>query len=394
MLKWSRVQEDHPSAGRGQRLSALCHTAKSQAQRTPKAQDAQFVCNRLGLATICAVLLCCLLLTGAALAESTTLTFSFAGDVTLGCDEDWWDDDRAFPNVAEPQGYDYPFAKVQHLFAADDLTIVNLEGVLQDGSEGMASGRKYNFRGPARYTGFLTHGSIEAVTLGNNHMGDFGRTGLASTKAALDAAGVGWMHNDTPFIFEKNGIRVAFLGYLQDAFYDRMERLPEIVRQLKDEEGCAAVVMNLHIGVEYETEHHRTQRVSAAEAIAAGVDLVIMHHPHVVQGVAQFHNRYVVYSLGNFCFGGNRFIRAEQYPSLVAVVTMTFEDGVYAGQQMTLHPMHCTGAPGNNYQPVPVSDGEAQQVMAQIAADTDFDLPPYQEGQGVQLPYLPAEEIQ
>ena len=341
---------------------------------------------------LCLLLFLLLLLTGAAHAETTTLTFSFAGDVTLGCDEDGWKDERAFPNVAEPQGYAYPFARVQHLFAADDLTIVNLEGVLQDGSEGMAGGRKYNFRGPAHYTGFLTHGSVEAVTLGNNHAMDFGSTGLASTQAALDAAGIGWMHNDKPLIFEKDGIKVAFLGYLQDAYYDRMPQLEEIIRQLKEEEGCDAVVLNLHIGVEYAPKHHRTQMVSAREGIASGADLVIMHHPHVVQGISQFQNRYVVYSLGNFCFGGNRSIIAAQRPSLVAVATLTFEDGRYAGQQLTLHPMHCTGVPGNNYQPCPVTGEDALEVLRLVDADTDLPLPPYEEGAGVALPYLAAEE--
>lgn len=341
---------------------------------------------------LCLLLSLFLLLTSAACAETITLTFTFAGDVTLGCDEDWWEDERAFPNVAEPQGYAYPFAEVQPLFAADDLTIVNLEGVLQDGSEGIAGGRKYNFRGPAHYTGFLTHGSVEAVTLGNNHAMDFGTTGLASTQAALDAAGIGWMHNDTPFIFEKGGIKVAFLGYLQDAYYDRMPQLEETIRQLKEEEGCAAVVLNLHIGVEYAPKHHRTQMISARQGIASGADLVIMHHPHVVQGITQFQNRYVVYSLGNFCFGGNRSIIAAQRPSLVAVATLTFEDGRYAGQQLTLHPMHCTGAPGNNYQPCPVTGEDALEVLRLVDADTDLPLPPYEEGTGVALPYLAAED--
>lgn len=365
MLKWNGVKRTLLPAGYGQQL--LCR----------------------GLACL---LLCCLLLASPAHAETTTLTFSFAGDVTLGCDEDWWDDDRAFPNVAEPQGYDYPFAKVQHLFAADDLTIVNLEGVLQDDTEGIAAARKYNFRGPTHYTGFLTHGSIEAVTLGNNHAMDFRQSGLASTQAALDAAGIGWMHNDTPFIFEKDGIKVAFLGYLQDAYHDRLPQMREIIRHLKEDEGCAAVVLNLHIGVEYAPEHHRTQRISALQGIESGADLVIMHHPHVIQGIDQFHNRYVVYSLGNFCFGGNRSIKPWHRPSLVAVATLTFEDGRYAGQQLTLHPMHCTGTAGNNYQPCPVTGEAALEVMELVDDDTDLPLPDYREGEGVVLPYLAAEE--
>lgn len=340
-------------------------------------------------AALLAVLLVWFTLSSAA--ETVTMTFSFAGDVTLGCDEDWWQDEKAFPNVAVPMGYEYPFSLVQPLFQADDLTIVNLEGVLRDDASGRTPGRKYNFRGLTEYTGFLTHGSIELCTLGNNHAGDFGPEGLESTKAALEAAGVGWMRDDDAFIYEKEGIRVAFLGYLQDAYYKRMDRFEEIIRELKEEKGCQAVVVNLHIGVEYAPEHHSTQEVSAREAIAAGADLVIMHHPHVVQGVAVFDNRYTVYSLGNFAFGGSRFIRAAQAPSLVAVAQLTFRDGAYAGQQLTLHPMHCSGILGNDYRPCPVTGESAEQVMALVAADTDFALPPFREGQGVVLPYLAAE---
>ncbi len=331
------------------------------------------------------------LLCSAACADTVTMTFSFTGDVTLGCDWTWWEDESAFPNVAVPKGYEYPFAKVQHLFTADDLTIVNLEGVLQNDDTDRRGQRRYNFRGLTDYTGFLTHGSVEAVTLGNNHAMDFGRTGLASTKAALDAAGIGWMRDDDVFFYEKDGIKVAFLGYLQDAFFKRMDDLDKIVRELKEEQGCAAVILNLHIGNEYSPTHVSTQRNSAAAAVRDGVDLVIMHHPHVLQGVDVMGSRTILYSLGNFCFGGDRLINAEELPTLVAVAQLTFEDGVYTGQQVTLHPMHCTGEPGNNYQPCPVTGAEAENVMTFVQADTDFDLPPYVEGQGVVLPYLPAE---
>lgn len=337
-----------------------------------------------------AALLLALCLPCTALAETVTMTFTFTGDVTLGCDWTWWEDETAFPNVAVPMGYDYPFARVQHLFTADDLTIVNLEGVLQDDDTDRRGGRKYNFRGLTSYTGFLTAGNVEVCTLGNNHAMDFGASGLRSTKAALDAAGIGWMRDDTVYFYEKDGVKVAFLGYLQDAFYNRMDHLDEIVRELKEEQGCAAVILNLHIGKEYSPEHVSTQSRSAKAAVADGVDLVIMHHPHVIQGVEVLNNRYVLYSLGNFCFGGDRYITADMLPSLVAVAQLTFEDGVYAGQQVTLHPMHASGVVGNNYQPTPVTGEDALRVMELVDADTKMELPAYVEGEGVVLPYLPA----
>lgn len=130
---------------------------------------------------VIALLLLCL---APALALGETITMTFVGVCTLGCDVDWLEDERAFPNVIAREGMDYPFANVRHLFEADDLTVVNLEGVLADTNEGIMGGRKYNFRGPTAYTQMLTGASVELAVLGNNHAFDFGKSGHESTKAA------------------------------------------------------------------------------------------------------------------------------------------------------------------------------------------------------------------
>ena len=329
-----------------------------------------------------------------ALGETQTLTFTFAGDCTLGCNYGWEDDWRAFPNVVEPEGYDYPFREVQSLFATDDLTVVNLEGVLKDDTSGRASGRKYNFYGKTDYTGILLAGSVEAVGLGNNHMHDYGEAGVESTKAALDAAGIGWALDDDAYIFEKNGIRVAFLSYLQDAFFARMDNMEEIVRELKEDKGCSAVVMLLHIGTEYADKHNRSQLRSAHIAIDAGVDLVMECHAHVIQGCHIYKNRNVVYSMGNFSFGGSRNIKSAQTPSVVVRVTMDFdEDGTYLGQQMTLWPARNTSGKGyNNYQPYLVDGEDAAKILKKMQQDTDYHLEAFVDGQGAVQKYLPAEE--
>lgn len=294
--------------------------------------------------------------------------------------------------MVDPEGYAYPFAKVQSLFAADDLTVINLEGVLTDDTSNRASGRKYNFYGKTAYTAIMTEGSVECVTLGNNHSHDFTMTGLQSTKDALNAAGIGYMLDDEIYIFEKNGIRVALIGYLQDAFYARKSSMDEIVRELKEEKGCSAVILNLHIGTEYNEKHVASQYNSAKIAINAGVDLVIEHHPHVLQGCTVYKNRNVLYSLGNFCFGGSRKIVSSQTPTIVAVVTMDFDnDGTYLGQQLTLWPARNTGTGDhNNYQPYLVDGDDAKKIMRQMQKDTDYKLNPFVEGEGAVQSYLPA----
>ena len=298
------------------------------------------------------LLLLLLLLYAAPAALGETITMTFVGDCTLGCDITWLKDARAFTNVIDREGMDYPFALVRDVFERDDITVVNLEGVLADSNEGRMGGRKYNFRGPTAYAQILSGSSVELATLGNNHINDFGQTGRESTMAALSAAGVGYAFNDDAFIFEKDGIRIAVLSYISNVFERNVENLPALVASLKEEKGCAAVVLCLHAGVEYSFEHGREQQRWARKAIDAGIDLVIGHHPHVLQGVSVYNNRNIVYSLGNFCFGGNRHIIARQSHSLAVQVEMAFEDGVYARQRMTLLPAINTGSyDANNYQP-------------------------------------------
>lgn len=341
---------------------------------------------------VIALLLLCL---APALALGETITMTFVGDCTLGCDVDWLEDERAFPNVIAREGMDYPFANVRHLFEADDLTVVNLEGVLADTNEGIMGGRKYNFRGPTTYTQMLTGASVELAVLGNNHAFDFGKPGHESTKAALTAACIGYAIDDEPYIFEKNGVRIGVLSYLSDAYSERLKRLPEIIGALREEDGCAAVVVCVHGGTEYKLRRSMGQRSFAHAAISAGADLFIGHHPHVLQGLEVYENRNIVYSLGNFVFGGNRRILSEHKHTMVAQVEMTFEEGVYTGQRLTIHPAIATGTlDRNNYQPYLATGEEAKEVMRILNKDSKPDPEPYVEGVGAVQAWLGAERTQ
>lgn len=334
-----------------------------------------------------------LMLCAAPCALGETISMTFAGDCTLGCDIDWLEDERAFPNVIAQEGMDYPFEKVRHLFEEDDLTVINLEGVLADSDEGLMGGRKYNFRGATAYTQMLTDASVELAVLGNNHTNDFGKPGLASTKAALAGAGIGYALNDEPYVFEKNGIRIGVLSYLSTAYSERRRQMPEIIRALREEQGCAAVVVCVHSGAEYKLRHSSEQRGFAHSAIAAGADLYIGHHPHVLQGVEVFLNRNIVYSLGNFIFGGNRRILREHRHTMIVRVDMDFEDGVYTGQQMTIFPAIATGTLNrNNYQPYLAEGTEAEEVMQILNRDSRPDPLPYAEGVGAVQAWLSAQE--
>ena len=337
------------------------------------------------------ILLCIALLLPAFALADKTVTITFTGDVTLGSEEKKRANAASFDSVAAEQGYDYFFANMKDFFAEDDLTVINLEGVLSDSSAGEKKDKTYRFRGPTDFVNILTRSGIEVCNIANNHSMDYGQKGYDATQAALEAAGLGVFGNESVYIYEKDGIRVAFLGVNSTAYNKRKTWAKEEIARLKAEENVNAVVYVFHGGTEYGRVRNDMQEKASRYFINCGADLIVMHHPHVVQGFDIYKNRSICYSLGNFCFGGNKQVRALR--AMVVRATLTFaDDGTYLGQQLALYPAHISGTdPQNNYQPLLVSGEEAQAAMALAQRDTDFTLNPFDDAAGCALQdYLPA----
>lgn len=343
--------------------------------------------------------LCCFFLTALVLLlaqgarAETRIRLTFTGDVTLGSEEKYWSQESSLVAAARRNGYDYFLKNVKPLFEQDDATIVNLEGVLSDSAEGERTDKTYRFRGPTEFTQILTGSSVEIANLANNHTCDYGERGMRDTQAALDNAGVSHFGTRSVCYFEKDGVRIAFVGlsYTDENAEERDWLAGEIAR-LEREEGVNATVFVYHGGQEYGDARTKKQEEIARIAVEAGADLVVMHHAHVVQGMSTIDGRGVLFSLGNFCFGGNRRVRAME--SLVLVAELDFaDDGAYIGQQLTLVPAHVSGTERNNdYQPLLVSGPAARRVIRRVQADTRFRLPAADEVTGiVKLDYLPAE---
>lgn len=355
------------------------------------------------------ILLLFLLLLPCAAAADTTITITFAGDVTLGGEDYLRDDPASFASVYEANGPEYFLENFADFFAEDDLTIVNLEGVLTDNDDlppmdkGKGAGKGYWFRGKTEYVKVLTSASVEAVSLANNHTLDYGPAGIRDTIAALDAAGVEWFgtrdkHADETerfFFFEKEGVTVAFVSlYWEDYLQGNPDGcgawLSEQIRAIKESGQADAVVAILHGGQEYGRHRTRPQTVFTAMAMKAGADLVICHHAHVVLGMDVIGNRSAVYSLGNFCFGGNRNTYQigsknkvqDAAPALVVRAVLTFDDeGNYTGQQLSLYPVQTTSVDrnggseqANDYQPKFVTGKLAANVLHLLQVDMNYDL--------------------
>lgn len=336
-----------------------------------------------------------------------TVTLTFAGDVTLGGEEKTRGNPNSFDSYAAREGYGWFFRNMKDMFTSDDLTLVNLEGVLSDFPWGENTSKNFRFRGPADFARILTESGIEACAISNNHIMDYGKKGYENTKAALDAAGVLYCGNRDYFILEKDGIRIAFFA-LGSIYFSRNRKYAASTIASLREEGVNAVVCSFHAGQEYMPKRRsRDQEQYARIAVTEwGADVVVMHHPHVLQGVEILDGRYVFYSLGNFCFGGNMNIRSQEnnpyvrtLESAVVQMDLRFSDtGEYLGQSGRIYPCYISSSAAkvldpNDFQPKFVSGDEALGVIERIQADTAFDLGVLDEEEGcIRLPFQPVPE--
>ena len=327
-----------------------------------------------------------LLLASCCAAAEKSILLTFTGDCTLGSEEKIRELDNSLDSFAKKKGYGYFFANFREMFEQDDQTVINFEGVLSDTRAQETQKKRYRFRGPTEFVKILTDSSIEACSLSNNHIGDFGKQGEESTKATLDENGIGWFQNYKYYTYEKDGIKIAFIALENKIVYNEFDKIKKLIISLKENGEANAIVVCWHTGLEYRGTHEtNTERTSQA-MIRYGADLVIITHPHVLQGVCVYNNRCIFYSLGNFVFGGNSAIRTEKFKldktvtslySIVVQVKLLFtDDGKYLGQQPVIYPVYTSSAaPENNYQPYRVNAEEAVPVREAIQEDTNFILP-------------------
>ncbi len=328
---------------------------------------------------------------------ATEVLLTFTGDCTLGGEDRLNNKDYSFQGYIEREGYGYPFAGVQDVFESDDVTVINLEGVLYDKTANRVE-KTYNFRGPTDYVNIIRQSSIELNFLGNNHTFDYGRQGYLSTVEALDEAGLGWFavtdEGIKTWIYEKNGVKIGFTGANATYFGRHPEHLKKSFEQLK-EAGCAFIVGVMHGGEEYGPRQNKSIKRIARFLVDQGAGLVIGHHPHVLHGIEVYKGASIVYSLGNFSFGGNTKVRERR--TMLARAALRFDkNGEYLEHQLTLLPAYTSGTEeDNDFQPVLAGGQEAQAIIDLVSGMSDFQLEPYIEGKGaVQLPVkaLPAPD--
>lgn len=288
-----------------------------------------------------------------------TVSVTAVGDCTLATDINA-PSDGSFAEYASAQNGDYSYflKNVAPIFNEDDLTIVNFEGTLSN--RGARQDKTFAFRGKPEYVQVLTTSSVEAANLANNHSADYGDESLADTIKYLNEAGISNFIGTNTAMRDINGISVGLVGIdaLNEEEAQKLDKAIGTVKNL----GAQLVIVSIHWGEEKENEANNAQRELAHKAIDLGADLVIGTHPHVLQGIEKYNGKYIAYSLGNFCFGGNN--NPADKDTVIYRQVFTFVDGVMQeDDNMVLIPATISGHDEyNDYQPA-IAEGERKSQI-------------------------------
>ena len=295
--------------------------------------------------------------------DTKTITVSTLGDCTLGTDANF-STANSFNAYDEANGHDYFFKNVKSILEEDDVTFANLEGTFTTSND--RQDKQYAFKGDPDYTEILTDGSVEVVTLANNHSGDYGEQGLADTETALEEAGIDYCIGDTITVKEVNGVKIAFIGIFVNYGTDDSENQLRSDIENAKKQGAELIITAFHWGSEKATQPDETQQSLAHIAIDCGADLVVGHHPHVLQGIEKYNGKYIAYSLGNFCFGGNS--NPSDMDTMIFRQTFTVSgDGAAKDDDVTVIPCSISSDQGyNNYQPTPAEGEAAASIIARL----------------------------
>lgn len=295
--------------------------------------------------------------------KETNIILSAAGDCTIGTDEKF-SKATSLPAIVQKNGgsSSYLFSNVSQIFEEDDLTIVNLETTFTTSTvkKDKGTGRVFHFKGDPSLAESLVEASIEGVNLSNNHIYDYGTKGFNDTISTLKNHNISYFGEGNKWIKEVNGIKFGFLGYQGwVASKELMNKIKKDIETIEPE--VDVIITSFHWGEEGSYKPNNTQVTLAHYAIDNGADLVIGHHPHVIQGVEKYKDRYINYSLGNFCFGGNS--NPKDKDTFIFQADFKFKENKLVSIGAKAIPCSVSSVPNtNDYKPTPLA-GDAKIKM-------------------------------
>jgi lipoprotein-anchoring transpeptidase ErfK/SrfK len=303
--------------------------------------------------------------------ENAQVKLTFMGDCVIGSEEKSRKLPISFDSYVDQKGFAWPFSAVQDILSRDDLSVINFEGVLKDNVRDREPNKQHWFRGPSSFTQVLTEGSIELTGLANNHVSDYGAAGRKSTRQALEGVGIPNFGYSRLHIFEKDGIRIGFGGIRETTFKQDKNIPAGEIAELKAH-GAHFIVYTCHFGEEYQPVNG-LQREMARAVIDAGADIVVGAHSHTVQGIERYKKGLIVYSLGNFIFGGN--LELSTFDGLMAGLTLDFKQQQLSQAKLTLIPVLTSGIrPANDFRPVIAQGEDKARILAAIQAQSEMTI--------------------
>jgi poly-gamma-glutamate synthesis protein (capsule biosynthesis protein) len=269
---------------------------------------------------------------------------------------------RSFNDVISKNGYEYPFKNVLDIFKNDDVTVVNLETTFTDAEKRAV--KEFRFRGEPGYAEILGMSSIEAVNIANNHTHDYLEEGFKDTIDNLKSASIGYFGKDYKYIKEVKGVKLGFLGYT--GWSDSRSVRDTIYSDIQELKGqCRIVVVSFHWGTERMNYPNTTQQNLGRFCIDSGADLVLGHHPHVIQGIETYKGKNIVYSMGNFSYGGHKNPADKDTFIFKARFRISGKE-VYPVDSEIIPCSISSTKSYNNYQPTPLSGSDGERVINRL----------------------------
>lgn len=219
----------------------------------------------------------------------------------------------------DEEGFDYPYQQIKDLFVNKDIVFGNLECPIYEGGGAVYKRPELIFKASNGNGAALKVVGFNVLNLANNHTMDYKRDGLSNTMEVLNqhdishfGAGKNYEEARRLLVIDKQGCKIGFLGYSvfppEGYIFSRdksdvarvSENLGEEIKLAKKK--CDLLVVSFHWGNEYHFYPSENQKNLAYEAIDNGADLILGHHPHVLQGIEKYQDKLIFYSLGNFIF--------------------------------------------------------------------------------------------
>ena len=276
------------------------------------------------------------------------VALTFGGDCTFGRGKDF-SYSGSFDEMYDRMGASYFFSGIKE-FYNDDLTMVNFEGTLTNATSSAV--KTFVFKGLPEYAKILPAGSIDVVTIANNHSLDYLQQGFQDTIQNLSPYVAVSGYEQMPIVTVK-GVKIGFASNLGWGFDESQKSFIRNAVQSLRAAGAELIVFNYHWGVERTYHSNATQQAIAHYCIDQGADLVIGHHPHVAQETETYKGKQIAYSLGNLVFGGNQNPEDKNCLIFCQTFTVDLDTRTVVSESHSAIPYLVSSVTGrNDYHPV------------------------------------------